>query len=43
MQKKNGLVSEAQLKEQKKRNQAVLQLALIIFAFLLGYIPFTGW
>ena len=28
--------------QQQKEKQAVLQLVLIICAFLLGYIPFTG-
>lgn len=34
--------TQMQRNEQDKEKQAVIQLVLIIFAFLLGYIPFTG-
>ena len=39
---KSSPSSNKQEKQQKKERQAVLQLMLIIVAFLIGYIPFTG-
>ena len=34
--------NEAELNRQKKENQALLQLVLIVFAYFFGYVPLTG-
>jgi len=34
--------NESELIRQKKENQAILQLSLIVGSFMLGYLPFCG-
>ena len=42
MRARNSPQSTKQERQRTKEKQAVLQLVLIIVAFLIGYIPFTG-
>ena len=34
--------NEAEIIQQKKENQAIAQLVLIVISYLIGYIPITG-
>ena len=39
---KNNQSNEAEMNRQKKENQALLQLVLIVFAYFFGYLPYSG-
>jgi len=39
---KKNATAKTDKNQQRKDKKAVLQLVLIIIAFLIGYIPFTG-
>ena len=39
---KNNQSNEAEMNRQKKENQALLQLVLIVFAYFFGYLPHNG-
>ena len=39
---KTNSSNQVEMNRQKKENQAVRQLVLIVFAYFFGYVPFTG-
>ena len=38
----SGQINESELRRQRKENQAIVQLMMIIGSFLLGYVPMCG-
>ena len=38
----SGQISERELRRQRKENQAIFQLMMIVGSFMLGYVPICG-